>query len=158
MKKLKKLYKKNKVMFILTSIAIACILIIIIGLFMSFYNKNGTSKYGDRLDGIENVKITDKFKKSLVDFYEDDENVKSASVDVSGKIIYIVIDVNSGVKVADAQSIASKGLEEFSDDELEFYDLQFILTSSDEKDSKTYPTMGYKNNSNSKIVWINRNA
>ncbi len=158
MKKLKSMYKKNKVLFVLTTIAILCMLIIIIGLITSFYSGGGKSKYGDRLDGIEEVKLSNSFKMDLEEFYEDQTNVKSASVDVSGKIVYVVLDVDSKAAVAQAKEVANKGLKEFSEEELDFYDIQFILTCDEQKNSKTYPTMGYKNNTSSKVVWINRNA
>lgn len=157
MKKLKKLYKKNKVLFILTTIAIICILVIIIGLLTSFYTKTNTSKYGDRLDGIEEVEITDSFREDLVSFYEKNEKVNEASVDLSGKIVYIIIDVVKGTTEAQAQEIANSGLEEFSEEEIEYYDFQFIVTCEEDSKSEIYPTMGYKNNTSAKVVWINRN-
>lgn len=157
MKKLKSLYKKNKVLFILTTIAIVCILVIIIGLLTSFYRKTNTSKYGDRLDGIEEVEITDSFREDLVSFYEENERVNEASVTLSGKIVYIIIDVTKGTTKAQAQTVANSGLEEFSEEEIEYYDFQFIVTCDDDSESEIYPTMGYKNNTSAKVVWINRN-
>lgn len=157
MKKLKSLYKKNKVLFILTTIAIVCILVIIIGLLTSFYRKTNTSKYGDRLDGIEEVEITDSFREDLVSFYEENERVNEASVTLSGKIVYIIIDVTKGTTKAQAQTVANSGLEEFSEEEVDYYDFQFIVTCDDDSESKIYPTMGYKNNTSAKVVWINRN-
>lgn len=151
------MYKKNKIMFVLTIIAVVCILIILIGIFTSFYKKSGTSEYGDRLDDIKGIELSSKVQGSLEDFYEDEEKVKSANVDVKGKIVYLIIDVDEGTTISEAQKIAIKGLDEFSKEELEVYDLQFILTCSAVKDSKSYPTMGYKNNNNAKVVWINRN-
>lgn len=158
MKKLKKMYKKNKVLFVLTTIAIVCIIVIMLGLFTSFYAGGGKNKYGDRLDGIEEVKLSKSFQTDLVEFYEEQDKVNSTTVDVSGKIVYIVIDLKEGTTVTQAQGVATKGLKEFSEEELDFYDIQFILTSDKQKDSKSYPTMGYKNNNSTKIVWINRNA
>lgn len=157
MKKLKSLYKKNKVLFILTTIAIVCILVIIIGLLTSFYRKTNTSKYGDRLDGIEEVEITDSFREDLVSFYEENERVNEASVTLSGKIVYIIIDVTKGTTKAQAQTVANSGLEEFSEEEIDYYDFQFIVTCDDDSESEIYPTMGYKNNTSAKVVWINRN-
>ncbi len=156
MKKLKRLYKKNKVLFILTTIAIVCILVILIGLLTSFYKKSNTSKYGDRLDGIEEVEISDSAREDIVSFYEENDKVNEASVDLKGKIVYIIIDVVKGTTKAQAQTLANSGLKEFSEEEVDYYDFQFIVTCEDEKDSKIYPTMGYKNNTSAKVAWINR--
>ena len=146
MKKLKRLYKKNKVLFILTTIAIVCILVILIGLLTS----------GDRLDGIEEVEISDSAREDIVSFYEENDKVNEASVDLKGKIVYIIIDVVKGTTKAQAQTLANSGLKEFSEEEVDYYDFQFIVTCEDEKDSKIYPTMGYKNNTSAKVAWINR--
>lgn len=158
MKKLKNLYKKNKIMFILTTIAAICMLIILLVVLSSFIGKGTASKYGDRLEGIEDVKISSSFKKDLIEILEEEDAVNEASIDIKGKIIYINIDVDKATNINTVKEISNKSLKEFDDDELEYYDIQYIVTCSKDEKSKVYPTMGYKNNTSSKIVWINKNA
>lgn len=158
MKKLKGLYKKNKIMFILTTIAAACILVVLLVILSSFIGKGAASKYGDRLEGIEDVKISSSSKKDLVESIEEEDTVEKVSIDIKGKIIYINIDVDKETSYNTVKEIANKSLKEFDDDELDFYDIQYIVTCSKDEKSKNYPTMGYKNNTSSKIVWINKTA
>ena len=120
----------------------------------------GSSKYGDRLEGIEN-KITDKI--------ESNENVTKASLDIKGKIIYIIYNVKSELSLDDSKKIAEESLDAISDEVKSYYDIQYIITKKDEKgttETKTtddgetkedikneFPKMGYKNSKSSKIVW-----
>ncbi len=154
-KKIKELYNKNKIVFILIAVMIVCFIIIVIGLITSFYKKVSTSNYGDRLDDIKTVKISKSEQSEYKDSIEGLDGVTSASVDIKGKIIYIMIDFEADTKVKDAKEVATTALEEIATKEVKVYDIQFILSCDDNE--KDYPTMGYKNNSSDSIVWINRN-
>ena len=77
-------------------IIIACVGISAALLLKYFYYGNGGSKYGDRLDGIELITVSDDKKNSVVEDIKKRKNVKDAKVEVSGKIIYIRIAFNGG--------------------------------------------------------------
>ena len=47
--------------------------------------------YGNRLEGIEKVQITDKKEKEVIDFIKEDENITDVSISIQGKIINIII-------------------------------------------------------------------
>ena len=59
MKKIKRFYKEHRVFTILMSIVIVCLILIITVLVQIFYFGNGNDKYGERLEGIDNVKISE---------------------------------------------------------------------------------------------------
>lgn len=155
MKKLKKLFIHNKVWFVLIMILIICFILIIYGLFKYFYVGINKDTYGDRLEGISDYKLDKNIKSNLQDVYKDNDNVGDATLDLKGKIIYISIDFVKATKIEDARSLALKSLDIFSDEEKQFYDIQYILTANTISEDEFYPTMGYKNSSSQIVAWIN---
>ena len=61
-KKLKQLYKENRVFTILMCISVTCLLLVIILFGYYLISSTSKSKYGTRLDGINDVKIDNKNK------------------------------------------------------------------------------------------------
>lgn len=138
-------------------IIIACVGISAALLLKYFYYGNGGSKYGDRLDGIELVTISDDKKNSVVEDIKQRKNVKDAKVEVSGKIIYIRIAFNAGADLDTSKAIAVKTLEQFSDEEKAFYDVHFTLVSEKNEVSDGFTIMGSKNVNGTNLIWGNNN-
>lgn len=150
---MKKVIKENKVLFVLALIVIISLILIGVGLVKYFYSSSG-DKYGDRLNGIEEHKLSDTLADDIKALYE--SGVESVSVDTKGKIIYVIMDVSDGVSKVDAQSYAIKALDVFSDDDKSFYDIQFMITCKNaSEETTTYPMEGYKNSNNTQVVWTN---
>lgn len=139
-------------------IIIACIGVSIGLLLKYFYFGNGGSKYGDRLDGIEAVLIADDKKNEVANSLKEEKNVKDATVTVTGKIIYIRIAFEAGADLETSKSIAVKSLEQFSEDEKKFYDVNFTLVSDKTDNSDGFTIMGAKNVNGTNLVWNNNNA
>lgn len=153
-RKLKRLYNKNKILFVLITILAVCFIIIVIGLITSFFKGIGTNQYGDRLDGIKAVKINDSDKNKYASSFEEIDSVENATVDIKGRIIYVMVTMDDGIGVKTAKKDVGEKLDIFDEDIIKFYDIQFIISGDD--DGK-YVTMGYKNSNRDEIVWINRN-
>lgn len=150
---MKKVIKENKVLFVLALIVIISLILIGVGLIKYFYSSSG-DKYGDRLNGIEEHKLSDTLADEIKALYE--SGVETVSVDTKGKIIYVIMDVSDGVGKVDAQSYAIKALDVFSDDDKSFYDIQFMITCKNaSEETTTYPMEGYKNSNNTQVVWTN---
>ena len=66
MKNFKEFYRRNRVYSILMLVSLVCIVSILVGVIVYFVGQTTKDKYGNRLDGIDNVKITDT-KKSEVE-------------------------------------------------------------------------------------------
>ena len=98
---------------------------------MFFVNQTKNDSYGNRLTGIENVEITKEHKDEIVAFLGEQEIVEKATIDIRGKIIYINIYLKSG-KVDDAQSLAIKTLDKLTEDEKNFYDINYTFTKTSE--------------------------
>ena len=143
-------YLKNHIRLII-------VLVIFIGLvFGCFiaYNTifvNNQSKYGSRLDGIDEVKIDDNKKKEIKENIESLQITKSISIRLSGKTINVMITVNDDIGLDKAKETAGKILEKLSDEEKKFYDVQ-IFVSKDTDDAK-YPILGYKHHSKDYVNW-----
>lgn len=154
MKKFLRFVKKNKVLITLVSIILICLIIIVVFGFKLLWGETGTTKYGTRLDGIEELKKDDKDKIKLL--FLNDENVNSVDINIEGKIIYLTIDFKTDYKLSKAKKLIKSSLENIDSKILSNYDIQYILTASSVKESKYYPTMGYKARSKDTISWINR--
>ena len=86
----------------------------------------------------------------------DNKSVGEISTEVQGKIIYIMIDFVANTKVSDAKNIAIKSLDLIGEENLPYYEVQYILTSSYEKEDaekKYFPVFGSKGINSSKVVW-----
>ena len=60
------------------------------------------------------------------------------------------MDFVESVKVETAKSSALKALEKIGEENLKFYEVQFILTC---KDNENFPVFGSKNANSLKVVW-----
>ena len=149
MKRIRKFYKENRIYCILMIISIACCIFMGTICVVYFVNQSHYSVYGDRLIELENYDIDGSVAK-LEEFYKKQKSVNETSIDVKGKIVYIVLDVDNKLTNADVQSIATNSLKEIDPDVLGYVDLQFIV----KRDSYP-PYTGNKSSVNSVVSWSN---
>ena len=153
-KKIRDFYRNNRVYSILMIISTICIMAIITAVILYFLGQTNKDKYGNRLDGIENV----EFKKENISVIEDsflnNELVDSVNIEVSGGIIYVNIVLKSG-KHSDSESIVQTSLELFSEDVKNFYDIQFVVDNKDKETEDNFPVMGYIKAGASLVKWTN---
>lgn len=142
--------KKHKKLTVLLAIIFIFIIIVIL-LLKSFSIDTSKSEYGNRLDGIEKVKIEKNTISKLEKEMTDIEEVKSCKYRLQGRLVYVKITFKEGISVENAKEIGNKALEYFSDDEKKYYDIQIMLLN--EKDSEGYPKVGYKHKTSESIVW-----
>ena len=143
----------NKVLWVLLLILLVCFGALGIGFYKYFYAGSSTSKYGDRLEGIENYPLSDTLSKDINAVYDGNDNVGDVNVTVEGKIVYIDIDLIKSIKIEEAQTLAIKSLDSIGEKNLTFYDIQFIITYSGEEENENFPIFGSKNASSLKVVW-----
>ena len=150
-----KFIKKHKIEFI------ALFIIIIICILGYFAVKpllgNDSNKYGNRLDGIENVKITDEQVKKLTSEMEENKDVKSIKYDLQGRLIYIILEVSNETAVDVSKGYANKILNYFDDEQKTYYDMQVII-KSDSKESEVYPIIGAKHKTSTSFIWDNKST
>ena len=128
---------------------------------------SGTSKYGDRLEGIENYKFSKKAQKKVIDLIKGKEQVSSCKIEVHGKRIDVIFNVKKDVSKDDAKNIANESLGAFTEKVKGYYDIQYMISKKKEEGIKVtveegkeetkyeFPIMGYSNKKNSGIVWTN---
>lgn len=142
--------KRNK----FTTIAIACFLLLVVILVQiknAFFPDMGSAIYGNRLEGIEDVKITKNELSTLKDALKKNENVTKVSTIISGKLVNIIITVSEEMGRDQAKELASASYNEFTSDEQKFYDFQvFIQKTSDAGD---FPIIGYKHHKKEAFSW-----
>lgn len=130
MKKFLRFIKKNIFLIIMSLFVLTGITIILVVMFKFFIG--GNNEYGNRLDGIEKVKITKKDMSEIETSLEENEMVTQANVRIQGRIVYITIKYKEGINKDQAKQLATSTLEKFSAEELDFYDLGYFLTSEGE--------------------------
>ena len=154
MSKIKELWTKNKILWVLLFILLICFITIIVVSFTFFFGGN-ESEYGDRLKELESHEIAESFKSEYEEVLENDELISDASIRISGRIIYINIKFNNDTPLFEAQSKATASLEKFTDDILNYYDINFILLCDATDNSDGFTILGARNVSGSGIVWNN---
>ncbi len=154
MNKLKKLWVENRILFVLFIIVSVCLLLIL-GVCVSYFFGSSKSSYGDRLDGIEEVQVTDEMKNNFIDNMKKDETIQNVSIHTQGKIIYIYFEFTSNVTLVEAQSKALASITNFEQKYLDFYDIHFTLENSGTENSEGFLIMGSKNVNGTGLIWNN---
>ncbi len=144
-----KYIKKNKKTFIAIGIFLIFVALLI-PIKLTFFPDKGKAIYGDRLKGIENVKITDSDLKKVETALKD-KPVVSTSTRISGKTVEIIITVEAEVSLDVAKEIGNEAIGPFKDNQKSYYDFQIFITK--ETESTEFPIIGYKQHNLSKITW-----
>lgn len=149
MKKLWNFILKNR-LYILIVIILA-LGVVAFFTFKSFmYPDDQSSVYGDRLDGIEEVTITDTEKSEIITKIKEEKDITSVSIEIQGKIINITIKAtteDNSIEVM--ETLGTKIIGYFLDKEVTFYDFQFFIQNED----ANYNLIGYKTKNNTDITW-----
>lgn len=138
---MKNFLKNNK----FTIVAIAIFLVIVLLLVQVkniFFPQRANALYGDRLKGIEEVKITEKDQGKIKSTLESDGGIKTATVRTSGKTLEVIITVNDDVSLDTAKPYVNKILETCSDEQKAYYDIQVFIKK--ENGGNDFPIIGYK--------------
>lgn len=121
-----KFFKRNK-------ITIIFILLFILLVFVAFralkvlVPDEKTPVYGDRLDKIEEVKISDETYSKIKEELEGNSFVESVTTDLEGKIVYVVINVNDETKTTAVAGFPDVVLAHLSDEQKAYYDIQVLI-------------------------------
>ena len=135
-------------------IAIVVIFVLAVIILFSIYNSiflNNSSKYGDRLKGIDEVKVTSNLEKEIKENIKTLDITKSVEIEESGKIINVIALVNDDIEVNKSKEIGNKVIEKLSDKQKKYFDVQIFIKKSS-KDEK-FPISGYKHHKKDNITW-----
>lgn len=145
--------RNNKVLLVLLGILLVCIIAIGILFYKFFYAGAGGTKYGNRLNGIENYPLSSNLQDEIKSLYSDNSKVGTVKVNTEGRVIYVDIDFKESLKVNEAKSLAEKALEKIGENNLTYYNVHFILTYSGEEENENFPLFGAKSSNSLKVVW-----
>lgn len=151
MNKIKNWIKKNKgfaFVIVLAIILFAILLIIMLELLLG----GSSNKYGDRLDGIDEVKISNDTYNEVKEEVTSTDLTEDISIRLQGKIVYTTITLKSDTSVDKAKEIASNTLDNYSEEELSFYDFSFFLKWSTEEEDTVIT--GNKHHNLDTITWV----
>lgn len=147
-----KFIKKHKVGIIATIVVIIIIVLSYFALKSMFIIGNETGKYGNRLDGIENVEIKKEQTDKLIQEMEEIKDIKNVKYNLQGRLVYLIVEVTNDTAVEVAKGYANKMLSYFDDDQKGFYDIQ-VFIKSDSEESTVYPIIGAKHKTSASFVW-----
>ena len=152
MKKLKKLWKNNKIVILFTVIMI---LILAIGFLMIYplYSTKSGSDYGNRLEGIKEVAIKNSVNEDIKSYLKEDERIKKVSVNLKGKLYNIVLTLKDETPINEIADKVPEIFTNFSEEQLGFYDFQIFISGKNGEEEKTI--IGYKNKKSESIMWSN---
>ena len=148
---MKNFIKNNKVTVVAFIICVIFV-VLVFAIKLTFFPNEGTAIYGDRLDGIEKVEITDKQQKDIIKSLEDKGEVKSADTDIKGRTLNVLITVNDDVELDPAKALTSSVIDNLKKDQTSFYDIQ-VFISKDNEDDASFPIIGYKHQDKDSFAW-----
>ena len=151
LKKIKK-WISNNIGFAII-IFLALILMIIMTIIIIDMLVGGSSnKYGNRLEGIENVEISKDTYKKVEEELTGSNLVENAEVRLQGKIVYTTIVLKSDASANTAKDLAIQSLKNYSEEELKYYDFSYFLKwKGEEKDTVI---TGNKHHNADSISWV----
>ena len=147
---MKNFIKNNKVTVVAFIICVIFV-ILVFAVKLTFFPNEGTAIYGDRLDGIEEVEITDKQQEDIIKSLEDKDEVKEVSCDIKGRTLNVLITVNDDVELDPAKALASSITDNLEEDQTSYYDIQVFI--SKDNDDTRFPIIGYKHQNKDEFSW-----
>ena len=118
-------------------ISLFCLALIAMLFVVYFVNQTKNDTYGNRLNGIESMEISDSEKDEIVNVIKESDKVDKATVNIKGKIIYVNVYLLDGNRDL-ANSIAVKVLNTLNEEKKDFYDINFSFN----KDAELFGTIG----------------
>ena len=112
-----------------TFIIIVFILFVVAGyVVMNYFDiGNNLPVYGDRLDGINNVMITDEQKENLKKTLLEQTNVIETNINLRGKIYNVVILVGDTAPINDVKNYANLVKDSLSEEQNKYFDIQVFI-------------------------------
>lgn len=111
----------------------------------------GVGKYGDRLQNINNYKISSSVISDIKNQIKDNASVDSVTYKQEGRIINFMINVDNMSK-DESEALATIVTDGLSKKIKNYYDIQVFITSTGDTN---YSIIGYKSKTEKSLVWSN---
>ncbi len=149
-----KFFKKHMKESIFLTVFLVIILTCLITFIVMWFGGNG-DKYGTRLDGIKDVPLSDSYLEEISNEVKDEEIVSNATIDLEGRLVNVIITVSDDASIDASKNLSDIVKDNFTEDELAFYDIQIFLVDSGSNEESIYPIIGYKHKTSDVFVWSN---
>lgn len=151
MEKIKNWMKNNKGLSIVLVLTLVLFIILII-IFIQLLVGGSSNKYGNRLDGIDEVKIASDTYEGVKEELSDTDLVESVDIRLQGKIVYTTIILKADTSVEKAKELASSTLDNYTEEELDYYDFSYFLKWKKEEEDTVIT--GNKHHNLDTITWV----
>ena len=152
MEKFNNWLKRNKGLSVVILLTLVLFIFIVV-IFVKLLVGNSSNKYGNRLDGIDNVKIDNDTYDGVETELLDTGLTIESSVRLQGKIVYTTIVLKADTTKEKAKEIASLTLDNYTAEELSYYDFSYFLKWEGEEEDTVIT--GNKHHSLDDITWVN---
>ena len=152
MKGLQKFIHTHKKGCLITGGIILALLIILFTIFFiapALKNNN----YGDRLQGIENHKVSQSTINTIKQKLKNENGVTKVTYNIEGRILNFTVETDGSIDYESAKAYTKDITDNISSKNKKYYDIQIFLTSKENKEG--FPNAGYKSKSSEDFSWGN---
>ena len=149
-----KYFKKHKVELICLIIFIV-LLLGCLGVFLMLWFGGSGEVYGNRLEGIEKVPVSEGYLNDIEYALKENASVTKVISHIEGRLINFMITVNDDTSISSSKELSKIVKDNFTESELKFYDIQVYVLDSGANETSTYPIIGYKHKTTEDFVWSN---
>lgn len=151
--------ERKRISFEVKFVTIILILLLLgylgLNIYQYFVPVTGIPIYNQRLDDL--VEIDQQSINNAVNTLNAKEEIKNVKVRNQGPIVYIIVDVNQDVSAKNSEKLFGDFFENFSEQVINEYDFQFIVTNTSEELAEgsftNFPHFGAKSNLATAIKW-----
>ncbi len=148
---MKDFIKKHKKVCIVAGIFILLLLLFFIIFFI--IPLFGNNKYGDRLEDIEDYKVSKSTVNDIKDAVSSNDFVTDVDYHNEGRILNFIVTVNADTDINTAKGVSDAVLDGLSNKLKKYYDVEIYLNTKE--DSEIYPVIGYHPKEAKKVSWSN---
>lgn len=129
-------------------IAICAIFVVFLsfGIIIIYNLLHEEDKYINRIEGIENVIISDSKIDNIKNKILEDKSISKITFRLDGALVKFFVEVKKDNSDFNIENMLNIILDNFEDDEKKFYDFQVYVTC--EEKQKPYPMIAYKHCNN----------
>ena len=135
-----------------TIIAIVVFVIVLIIAFKFINMLTGDEEkaiYGDRIDGIEAVKIDGNKEDQIEEAIKGD--TKKVTIKNAGRLVTVIATIDENMNRDTAKTLAKKAIEPLTAEQKKYFDFQIIIKK--ENEDPAFPIIGYKQHTKEEFSW-----
>lgn len=149
-----KFIKKHKVLLICLGVLLILMIIALLAIKEYLYPDDSKDKYGNRLDGINEVLVSDDTISKIKTTIKETKGVVKCEYILTGKIIKVFVTVDATIDITKAKDLSTIILDNLDENQKSFYDIQYYVDCSEE--NELYPIIGSKHKTSATFVWTEK--